>query len=133
MVALNDRLDRVIGAKSAKPLEEHFGIDTVDDLLRHYPRKYSDGMTVRGEGEDLELDEGQHVTFVDTITDVVVQAHATPTGQAATHVCRRHARRPTAQGDGHVLQRRLPGEATLVGVPGDAVGRGRRTSGRSCS
>jgi ATP-dependent DNA helicase RecG len=71
MVALNDRLDRVIGAKSAKPLAEHFGIETVDDLLRHYPRKYSDGMTVRGEGEDLELEEGQHVTFVDTITDVV--------------------------------------------------------------
>jgi ATP-dependent DNA helicase RecG len=71
VVALNDRLDRAIGAKSAKPLAEHFGIETVDDLLRHYPRKYSDGMTVRGEGEDLELDEGQHVTFVDTITDVV--------------------------------------------------------------
>ena len=71
MVALNDRLDRAIGAKSAKPLEEHFGIETVDDLLRHYPRKYSDGMTVRGEGEELEFDEGQHVTFVDTITEVV--------------------------------------------------------------
>jgi ATP-dependent DNA helicase RecG len=71
VVALNDRLDRAIGAKSAKPLEEHFGIETVDDLLRHYPRKYSDGMTVRGEGEELEFDEGQHVTFVDTITEVV--------------------------------------------------------------
>jgi ATP-dependent DNA helicase RecG len=56
VVALTDRLDRAIGAKSAKPLEEHFGMRTVDDLLRHYPRKYSDGMTVRGEGEDLELD-----------------------------------------------------------------------------
>jgi ATP-dependent DNA helicase RecG len=73
VVALNDRLDRAIGAKSAKPLEEHFGIVTVDDLLRHYPRKYSDGMTVRGEGEELELDEGQHVTFVDVIDDVVVK------------------------------------------------------------
>jgi ATP-dependent DNA helicase RecG len=73
VVALTDRLDHVIGAKSAKPLEEHFGIRTVDDLLRHYPRKYSDGMTVRGEGEDLELEAGEHVTFVDVISDVVTK------------------------------------------------------------
>jgi ATP-dependent DNA helicase RecG len=69
VVALSDRLLHVIGAKAAKSLEEHFGIRTVDDLLRHYPRKYSDGMTVRGEGEDLELEAGEHVTFVDEITD----------------------------------------------------------------
>lgn len=50
MVALTDRLDFVIGGKSAALLEEHFGICTVNDLLRHYPRKYSDGMSVRGEG-----------------------------------------------------------------------------------
>jgi ATP-dependent DNA helicase RecG len=73
VVALTDRLDHVIGSKSAKPLEEHFGIRTVDDLLRHYPRKYSDGMTVRGEGEDLELEAGEHVTFVDVISDVVTK------------------------------------------------------------
>jgi ATP-dependent DNA helicase RecG len=73
VVALTDRLDHVIGAKAAGQLDEFFGIRTVDDLLRHYPRKYSDGMTVRGEGEDLELDEGEHVTFVDVITDVVVK------------------------------------------------------------
>ena len=72
MVTLTDRLDRAIGAKSAKPLAEHLDIHTVDDLLRHYPRKYSDGMTVRGEGEDLELEAGQHVTFVDTIGGVKV-------------------------------------------------------------
>ena len=52
MAALTDRLDYVIGKKAAGPLEEHFGIRTVNDLLRHYPRKYSDGMTVLGEGED---------------------------------------------------------------------------------
>ena len=66
MVSLTDRLDRVIGAKSAKPLEEHFGMVTVDDLLRHYPRKYSAGMSVMGDDEPPE--EGEHVTFVDTIT-----------------------------------------------------------------
>ena len=46
MVALNDGSTHVIGAQSAKALEEHFGIVTVDDLLRHYPRKYSHGMSV---------------------------------------------------------------------------------------
>ena len=65
MAVLTDRLDYVLGKKAAGPLEEYFGIRTVNDLLRHYPRKYSDGMTVRGEGEDLE--EGEHVTFVDVI------------------------------------------------------------------
>ncbi|MFG1929514.1 ATP-dependent DNA helicase RecG [Mycobacterium sp. NPDC048908] len=65
MAVLTDRLDYVLGKKAAGPLEEHFGIRTVNDLLRHYPRKYSDGMTVLGEGEELE--EGEHVTFVDVI------------------------------------------------------------------
>ncbi|MGV0742036.1 ATP-dependent DNA helicase RecG [Mycolicibacterium sp. XJ870] len=69
MVGLSERLDMVIGAKAARPLDEHFGIRTVNDLLRHYPRKYSDGMTVRGEGETLDLEEGEHVTFIDVITD----------------------------------------------------------------
>lgn len=69
MVSLTDRLDFVIGAKPAGLLDEHFGIRTVNDLLRHYPRKYSDGMSVRGEGEALDLEEGEHVTFVDVITD----------------------------------------------------------------
>ncbi len=63
---MTDRLDYVLGKKAAGPLEEYFGIRTVNDLLRHYPRKYSDGMTVLGEGEELE--EGEHVTFVDVIT-----------------------------------------------------------------
>lgn len=69
MAGLSDRLDLVIGAKSARPLEEHFGIRTVNDLLRHYPRKYSDGMTVRGEGEALDLEEGEHVTFIEVVTE----------------------------------------------------------------
>jgi ATP-dependent DNA helicase RecG len=65
---LTDRLDFVIGKKSADMLEEHFGMRTVNDLLRHYPRRYSDEMTTANEGEELE--EGEHVTFVDRITNV---------------------------------------------------------------
>ncbi|MGX9790747.1 ATP-dependent DNA helicase RecG [Mycobacterium sp. MMS18-G62] len=71
MAVLTDRLDYVIGKKAAGPLEEHFGIRTVNDLLRHYPRKYSDGMTVLGEGEEVE--EGEHVTFVDVISKAEVK------------------------------------------------------------
>ena len=66
MVSLGDRLDAVLGAKAARSLGEVFGIRTVDELLRHYPRKYSEGMTVRGEGEDPP-EEGEHITFVGEI------------------------------------------------------------------
>jgi ATP-dependent DNA helicase RecG len=67
MATMSDRLQFVIGRKSAQPLEEHLGLVTVGDLVRYFPRKYSDAMTVRGEGEDLDLEEGEHVTFVDVI------------------------------------------------------------------
>lgn len=67
MAKLDDRLDFVLGKKAAGQLEEHLGLHTVGDLLRYFPRKYSDAMTVRGEGEELDLEEGEHVTFVDII------------------------------------------------------------------
>ena len=53
MVSLSDRLDYIVGAKAAGPLDEVFGISTVDDLLRHYPRGYVEGTTVRGLDDDL--------------------------------------------------------------------------------
>lgn len=68
MVGLGERLEFVIGKKNADKLNANFGLRTVNDLLRHYPRKYSDGMTVRGEGEALDLEEGEHVTFIDVVT-----------------------------------------------------------------
>ena len=67
MATLADRLDFVLGRKTADKLEEHFGMRTVNDLLRHYPRKYSQGNTVFGEGSELP-EEGDHITFVDVIT-----------------------------------------------------------------
>jgi ATP-dependent DNA helicase RecG len=69
MATLDDRLDMVIGGKAADPLEEHLGLRTVGDLVRYFPRKYSDAMSVRGEGEEFDLEEGEHVTFVDVITE----------------------------------------------------------------
>ncbi len=68
MAELSDRLDFIVGKKAAKQLDEVFGIRTVDDLLRHYPRKYSKGASVFGEGDEPP-EEGEHITFVDTITD----------------------------------------------------------------
>jgi ATP-dependent DNA helicase RecG len=73
VAGLSDRLDYVIGKKAADPLVEHFGIVTVNDLLRHYPRKYSDGMTALEDGEELEeLEEGEHVTFLGVISKAEV-------------------------------------------------------------
>ncbi|HWF30339.1 MAG TPA: hypothetical protein VG327_18555, partial [Mycobacterium sp.] len=43
MASLSDRLDYILGAKAADSLDEVFGIRTVDDLLRHYPRSYTEG------------------------------------------------------------------------------------------
>ena len=67
MATLTDRLDYVLGANSADQLDEAFGIRTVDDLLRHYPRSYAVGAAVRG-AEDEKPETGQHITIVDTIT-----------------------------------------------------------------
>ncbi len=69
MVSLTDRLDGIVGGKAATLLDEVFGIRTVDGLLRHYPRKYNQGMTVWGEDE-APPEEGEHVTFVGTVDKV---------------------------------------------------------------
>src|ERR1700733_14475995 len=71
MVSLSDRLEYIVGAKAAGPLDEVFGIRTVDDLLRHYPRSYVEGTTVRG-ADDEQPPEGEHVTLVDEITDTAL-------------------------------------------------------------
>jgi len=66
VVTLAARLDGILGAKAAGLLDDVFGIRTVGDLLRHYPRKYSQGTTVRGEDDELP-EEGDHITFVGEI------------------------------------------------------------------
>jgi ATP-dependent DNA helicase RecG len=61
MVVMRDKLQPVIGGKSAKALATSLDIHTVGDLLRHYPRRYAE----RGELTDiagLELDE--HATVL---------------------------------------------------------------------
>ena len=61
MTTVRDPLDRVFGAKTAKALNEAFGLQTAGDLLRHYPRRYA----TRGELTELSsLREGEHVTVL---------------------------------------------------------------------
>ncbi len=61
MVEPSTRLRSVVGDKTAKVLESAFGMTVVDDLLRHYPRRYAD----IGQLTDLsDLRVGQHVTIM---------------------------------------------------------------------
>jgi ATP-dependent DNA helicase RecG len=67
---LNRRLGAIVGGKTADKLEQHFGIRTVDQLLRHYPRRYER----RGQMTDLsslELDE--HATVLATVVQSVLR------------------------------------------------------------
>jgi ATP-dependent DNA helicase RecG len=69
---LSERLRNVVGDKSAKKLETAFGMTTVDDLLRHYPRRY----TALGELSDLsELKVGQYATILARVSDVKVHKY----------------------------------------------------------
>ena len=72
MVNLGDRLDSIVGGKAAGLLDDVFGIRTVDDLLRHYPRKYIHGMSVWGEDE-VPPEEGEHITLVGEIESAVAR------------------------------------------------------------
>ena len=61
MTTVREPLDRLLGAKAAKALNDAFGLQTAGDLLRHYPRRY----VTRGELTELSsLQEGEHVTVL---------------------------------------------------------------------
>ncbi len=72
MATLETRLDRVLGARSAKALATAFEMSTVGDLLGHYPRRLAD----RGELTDLaDLRIGEHVTVLAKTTSVKVGSY----------------------------------------------------------
>ncbi|MFT4232191.1 MAG: ATP-dependent DNA helicase RecG [Leucobacter sp.] len=65
--SLDTRLDGVVGARTAKPLERAFDMRTVRDLLLHFPRRYSR----RGELTPLRgLPIGEQITVVAQVLDV---------------------------------------------------------------
>ncbi len=67
---LGSRLANVLGGKTADALRKGLGLLTVEDLLRHYPRRYAE----RGELTDLStLREGEQVTVMAEVTQVTVR------------------------------------------------------------
>lgn len=66
-MTLETRLEGVIGARTTKALEKAFGMQTVEDLLWHLPRRYSK----RGELTPLTgLPIGEQITVVAQVLDV---------------------------------------------------------------
>lgn len=66
MVALNGKLSSALGDRTAKALNTAFGYTTIEDLLRHYPRRY----VARGELTDIDqLKDGDVVTVLAEIVD----------------------------------------------------------------
>lgn len=63
-------LKAVLGGRTATALTKALGIETVDDLLRHYPRRYAE----RGELTELgALDEGEQATVLGEVQKVTVR------------------------------------------------------------
>ena len=61
MAQLENKVSAVVGDRTAKVLETTFGIRSIGDLMRHYPRRYM----VRGELSDIsELHEGDETTIL---------------------------------------------------------------------
>ncbi|MDX6278607.1 MAG: ATP-dependent helicase RecG [Nocardioidaceae bacterium] len=83
MVDLSTRLVNVIGDKSFKPLEKAFGMRVVEDLLRHYPRRYAE----IGKPTDLsDLRVGQHVTILAEVVSATVSKFGTGGKRSRTEV-----------------------------------------------
>ncbi len=69
-VDMATRLDRVLGAKTAKAMAEQLELYTVRDLLRHYPRRYAK----RGEMTRLDdLQVGDRVTVLAQVRKVATR------------------------------------------------------------
>ncbi|PWW55350.1 ATP-dependent DNA helicase RecG [Actinokineospora spheciospongiae] len=77
MASLSDRLDRVVGKKSADALAAAFTLETAGDLLRHYPRRYAE----RGQLTDIAgLEVGEHVTVMAKVVSVTKRQMKTKRG-----------------------------------------------------
>jgi ATP-dependent DNA helicase RecG len=64
-ITLETALKAVVGDRTAKALEKAFGLRTIGELLRHYPRRYVE----RGELTNIsELQEGEEATVLAEIS-----------------------------------------------------------------
>ncbi|WP_436501476.1 ATP-dependent DNA helicase RecG [Actinokineospora sp. HUAS TT18] len=67
MATLGEKLDRVVGKKSADALNAAFSLETAGELLRHYPRRYAE----RGKLTEIAgLEVGEHVTVMAKVVSV---------------------------------------------------------------
>jgi ATP-dependent DNA helicase RecG len=67
MVTMDDKLERAVGAKTAKALASALELHTVGDLVHHYPRRYAE----RGELTDIAgLELGEHATVMARVKSV---------------------------------------------------------------
>ncbi|MFE3291100.1 ATP-dependent DNA helicase RecG [Rhodococcus sp. NPDC059234] len=78
MATLTDRLDHLLGRKTADALAEAFDIHTVQDLLRHYPNRYA---TQGAELGEAKPEEGSHITLVATVTSAKIIAMKSRSGK----------------------------------------------------
>ncbi|MGO1051608.1 ATP-dependent DNA helicase RecG [Crossiella sp. CA198] len=77
MTTFDDRLDHVLGAKTAEALDKGLNLRTVGDLLRHYPRRYAE----RGELTSIAgLEIGEHATVLAEVRATTVRRMKTKYG-----------------------------------------------------
>ena len=90
MTTLRDPLAEPLGKRAADTFEKVFGLRTVGDLLRHYPRRYY----TRGELTPLDsLREGDHATVLARVAmSSVVGAGGLPPERARAAQARNRAR-----------------------------------------
>ncbi|RJL25044.1 ATP-dependent DNA helicase RecG [Bailinhaonella thermotolerans] len=75
MTTFEESLTKVLGAKTGKALATHLGLETVGDLMRHYPRRYAE----RAELTDLaSLERDEHVTVLAEVEKVTVRPMRDP-------------------------------------------------------
>jgi ATP-dependent DNA helicase RecG len=74
---LNRSLKELVGGKTATALTKSFGIESVGDLLHHYPRRYAE----RGELTSFDrIEVGKPVTIMATIASVTARRMKTKRG-----------------------------------------------------
>lgn len=81
MAKLSDRLDHVLGNKASDVLDAEFGLITVEDLLHHYPRRYSTDFSLRDEQDGERAKPGEHTTLVGFITSAELKSMRNRKGQ----------------------------------------------------
>ena len=109
MVTMSTKLASAVGDKTAKPMEKALGLRTVEDLLRHYPRRYAE----IGSPTDLSaLRVGQYATVLAEVVSAKVIPFRNQPRRSRTEVVVTDG---TAAADPHVLPAALAAQADDAG------------------